>query len=60
MGAQGSASNGQARAPATTPVELTPALGSTLLRVAWLAILLGLVMELLLVLALSSGALWAA
>src|SRR5215212_12130576 len=55
MGAQGSASNGQARAPATTPVELTPALGSTLLRVAWLAILLGLVMELLLVLAPSFG-----
>jgi hypothetical protein len=46
--------NHQARAPGPTP-EPTSALGTTLLRVAWLAILLGLAMELLLVLASSFG-----
>jgi hypothetical protein len=46
--------NHQARAPEPTP-EPTSALGTTLLRVAWLAILLGLAMELLLVLASSFG-----
>jgi hypothetical protein len=55
MSAQQSDNNGQARAPGTTSEELTPALGSTLLRVAWLAILLGLAMEFLLVLASSFG-----
>jgi hypothetical protein len=55
LGAQEPDSNGEARAPGTTPKELTPALGPTLLRVAWLAILLGLAMELLLVLASSLG-----
>src|SRR5215203_2835965 len=46
--------NHQARAPGPTP-EPTSALGATLLRVAWLAILLGLAMELLLVLASTFG-----
>jgi hypothetical protein len=46
--------NHQARAPGPTP-EPTSALGTTLLRVAWLAILLGLAMELLLLLASSFG-----
>jgi hypothetical protein len=55
MGAQESHSNGQARVAGTTPEAPTSALGSTLLRVAWLAILLGLAMELLLVLASSFG-----
>jgi hypothetical protein len=55
MGAQESYSNGQACAPGITPQAPTSALGTTLLRVAWLAILLGLVMELLLVLASSFG-----
>ena len=54
MRAQESDSNGQARAPGPTP-ETTSNLGSTLLRVAWLAILLGLAMEFLLVLASSFG-----
>lgn len=55
LGAQEPDSNGEARAPGPTPEELTSALGPTLLRVAWLAILLGLGMELLLVLASSTG-----
>jgi hypothetical protein len=46
--------NNQAQAPVPKP-ELASNLGATLLRVAWLAILLGLVMELLLVLASSFG-----
>jgi hypothetical protein len=46
--------NDQARPPGPAP-EPTSALGATLLRVAWLAILLGLVMELLLVLVSSIG-----
>jgi hypothetical protein len=54
MSAQGSDSSNQARTPGPTP-EPTSALGATLLRVAWLAILLGLVMEFLLVLASSFG-----
>ena len=55
LGAQEPDSNGEARAPGPTPEELTSALGPTLLRVAWLAILLGLGMELLLILASSTG-----
>jgi hypothetical protein len=54
MSEQESHSSNQARAPGPTP-EPTSDLGATLLRVAWLAILLGLVMELLLVLVSTFG-----
>src|SRR5215208_7472413 len=54
MSTQQSDNNNQAQAPVPKP-ELASNLGATLLRVAWLAILLGLVMELLLVLASSFG-----
>ena len=54
MSAQESDKNNHARGPVPTP-EPTSNLGATLLRVAWLAIILGLVMELLLLLASAFG-----
>jgi hypothetical protein len=54
MSPQESDSNGHARAPGP-PREATSNFGATLLRVAWLAIVLGLAMEFLLVFASSFG-----